>query len=85
MKNRLEPQTEEFVKDETQFEEEKVVSKPKAYIVTVDNLALRDKPDGDKIGIAPAGHVLISDVNGEWGKLADNSGWINMAYTRKAQ
>lgn len=83
--NKLEPKTEEFVKDETQFEDKKEVVKPTAYIITVDNLALRNAPDGERIGIAPAGHVLISDIEGDWGKLADNSGWVNLAYTRKVK
>ena len=85
MRTNYEKATEEFVKDETQTEE-KVVRKPKKYIITVTNLALREGPgkDFDKIGIADAGTTLIDKIENGFGHLADNSGWVCMDYTRKA-
>lgn len=73
---------------------EEVVEKPKKekvvtkIVVIVDNLALRDAPNGNKIGIIPMGFNFIVDTKSaggaEWGELEDGSGWINMNYTRKA-
>lgn len=78
MRNRDESQVNETV-EEVKSE----IKKPKKYVITVTNLALRDAPNGEKIGIAPAGHTLISDVKDGFGKLADGSGWVSMQYTRK--
>lgn len=78
MRSRDESQVNEAV-EEVKSE----IKKPKKYIITVTNLALRDAPNGEKIGIAPAGHTLISDVKDGFGKLADGSGWVSMQYTRK--
>lgn len=85
MKSNYEKNHEGFVKDETQTEE-KVVRKPKKYIITVNNLALREGPgkDFEKIGIAEAGHTLIDEIKDGFGHLADDSGWVCMDYTRKA-
>lgn len=83
MKNRLEPKDENFVKEETQFEEKKVEATPKKYVIVVDNLALRISPNGEKIGIAPAGNTLITEVKDGFGRLADGSGWVSMQYVRK--
>lgn len=74
-------------KTENKVEEVKAepkVIRPKKYIIGVTNLALRDAPNGEKIGIAPAGTVMIADVKDGFGKLADGSGWVSMQYTRKA-
>ena len=78
MRNRDESQVNEAV-EEVKAE----IKKPKKYVITVTNLALRDAPNGEKIGIAPAGHTLISDIKDGFGKLADGSGWVSMQYTRK--
>lgn len=78
MRNRDESQVNETV-EEVKSE----IKKPKKYVITVTNLALRDAPNGEKIGIAPAGHTLISDIKDGFGKLADGSGWVSMQYTRK--
>ena len=73
----------------TQVDEEPVVKKetitvrPKKYIITVTNLAIRANPNGEKIGIAEAGQTLITEVKDGFGRLADGSGWISMQYTRK--
>ena len=82
MKSNYEKNHEDFVKDETQTE----VRKPKKYIITVTNLALREGPgkDFDRIGIADAGTTLIDKIENGFGHLADNSGWVCMDYTRKA-
>ena len=63
----------------------KIVNRPKPYIVTVPNLALRMGPgtNYDKIGIAPSGHVLIDETKDGFGRLADGSGWICLEYARK--
>ena len=67
---------------------EKPIQKPTKIIVTVDNLALRDAPNGSKIGIVPMGINFVTDVTtvdgAEWGELEDGSGYINMNWTRKA-
>lgn len=78
MRNRDESQVNETV-EEVNTE----IKRPKKYVITVTNLALRDAPNGEKIGIAPAGHTLISDIKDGFGKLADGSGWVSMQYTRK--
>lgn len=78
MRNRDESQINETI-EEVKSE----IKKPKKYVITVTNLALRDAPNGEKIGIAPAGHTLISDIKDGFGKLADGSGWVSMQYTRK--
>lgn len=67
------------------IDEEVKVKEPKKYIVTVTNLALRKGPgfDYDRIGIAEAGHTLVSEIKDGWAKLADNSGWVNADYIRK--
>ena len=92
-----EKKTKDFVADETMFEDEtpvitepeqkvtKIVNRPKPYIVTVPNLALRIGPgtNYDKIGIAPSGHVLIDETKDGFGRLADGSGWICLEYARK--
>ena len=81
MKNRNYEDTEE-IKEEPIVKVES--SRPKRYIITVTNLALRDAPNGEKLGIAPSGIVMISDIKDGFGKLADGSGWVKMEYTRKA-
>lgn len=72
--------------DVTETKTEAKVIKPKKYIVTITNLALREGPgfDYDKIGIADAGQTLITEIQNNFGKLADNSGWVCMDYVRKA-
>lgn len=69
-------------------EEPKKDVKPINVIITVDNLALRDEPNGNKIGIAPAGYTTVKQVidseDSQWGELADGTGYINMNWTRKA-
>lgn len=82
MKNRNYEDTEE-IKEEPVIKEAEVI-RPKKYIITVTNLALRDAPNGEKLGIAPSGIVMISDIKDGFGKLADGSGWVKMEYTRKA-
>lgn len=82
MKNRLEPKNEEFVKEEV-VEEKKVEVTPKKYVIIVENLALRMSPNGERIGIAPAGNTLITEVKDGFGRLADGSGWVSMQYVRK--
>ena len=72
----------EEVKDEPVIKEAEVI-RPKKYIVTVTNLALRTAPNGEKLGIAPSGIVMISEVKDGFGKLADGTGWVSMKYVRK--
>ena len=66
--------------------EKKIMTRPKKYIITVTNLALREGPgtDYEKIGIADSGVTLISEIENDYGKLADGSGWVSMNYVRKA-
>ena len=70
---------------EAVVKEEKQSVRPKKYIITVTNLALREGPgkEYEKIGIADAGTTLIEKVENGYGKLADGSGWVSMEYTRK--
>lgn len=79
--------TRELETKDKDFEEDVVkaptVKIPEKYVITVDNLALRDAPKGRKIGIAPAGNTLVSEVKDGFGKLADGSGWVMMSYLRK--
>ena len=82
MKNRLEPKDENFVKEEV-VEEKKVEVTPKKYVITVENLALRMSPNGERIGIASAGNTLITEIKDGFGRLADGSGWVSMQYVRK--
>ena len=72
----------EEVKEEPVIKEAEVI-RPKRYIITVTNLALRDAPNGELIGVAPAGHTLITEIKDEFGKLADGTGWVSMKYVRK--
>ena len=73
---------------EVKEEPKKKEKKPTKIIVTINNLALRDAPNGNKIGIVSMGFNSVVDVvsvNGEeWGELEDGSGYINMNWTRKA-
>jgi hypothetical protein len=89
MKSRnYEKKTDDFIKDETQeeqVEQKKPAPKPQVYIITVTNLALRDAPNGNLLGVANAGRTLIDRIQDGFGHLADNSGWVSMKYTRKAQ
>lgn len=66
--------------------EKKEPIRPKKYIITVDNLALRVGPgtDYEKLGLADAGLTLITEIKNGYGKLADGSGWVSMSYVRKA-
>ena len=82
---KLDKKPEDFVKDETINEAPKTIAKPKKYVITVTNLALREGPgkDYDKIGIADAGQTLIDNIENDFGHLADGSGWVSMQYTRK--
>ena len=87
---KLDRKTEDFVKEETIDESTQVTkksaNKPKKYIITVTNLAIREDadPESDKIGIAEAGHTLIDEIKNNYGHLADGSGWVKMDYLRKA-
>jgi len=76
----------EEIKDEVVEEVKTSSVRPKKYIITVANLALREGAgkEFDKIGIADAGTTLISEIKNGYGKLADGSGWVSMEYTRKA-
>jgi len=68
------------VKEEPKKEEKK----PTKIIVTINNLALRDAPNGNKIGMVSMGfNTIVDEVDG-WGKLEDGSGWIKLEFTRKA-
>lgn len=70
-------------KDGVVTKEDKAIPRPKKYVITVTNLALRNAPNGEIIGIAEAGLTLITEIQDGFGKLADNSGWVSMQYTRK--
>ena len=78
--------TKDFENNEEVIEEVVPKARPKKYIITVTNLALREGPgkDYEKIGLAEAGLTLISEVKDGFGKLADGSGWVCMDYLRKA-
>lgn len=73
---------EEINDTEVKVEEVKAII-PDKYVITVDNLALRDAPNGRKLGLAPAGLTDITEIKDGFGKLADGSGWVMMAYLRK--
>lgn len=69
---------------EVKEEPKKKEKKPTKIIVTINNLALRDAPNGNKIGIVSMGfNTIVDEVDG-WGKLEDGSGWIKLEFTRKA-
>ena len=72
--------------NEEEFKPEVKSERPKKYIITVNNLAIRMGPgfDYERVDIAGEGRTLISEVKDGWGKLADNRGWVNMDYVRKA-
>lgn len=85
-----EKKTKDFESDVTITDEESVVEAPKEnkkptkIIVTINNLALRDAPNGNKIGMVSMGfNTIVDEVDG-WGKLEDGSGWIKLEFTRKA-
>lgn len=69
---------------EVKEEPKKKEKKPTKIIVTINNLALRDAPNGNKIGMVSMGfNTIVDEVDG-WGKLEDGSGWIKLEFTRKA-
>lgn len=85
-----EKKTKDFEPDVTITDEESIVEAPKEnkkptkIIVTINNLALRDAPNGNKIGMVSMGfNTIVDEVDG-WGKLEDGSGWIKLEFTRKA-
>ena len=52
--------------------------------VTASALNIRNKPNGDIIGvIRDKGCYTIVAEEGEWGKLKSGAGWINLKYTDK--
>lgn len=92
--NKLEPKTEEFVKDETQFEDKKETVQTDnglVVIVNVPNLNKRNGPGREykAVGFAPEGKVELSEIykaqDGRvWGRLKDKQEWIDLEWTRKA-
>ena len=73
-----EPKTEE-IKDE------KSLIRPKKYVITVNNLALRSGAgkEYEKLGLAEAGITLVTEIKNGYARLADGSGWVSAEYIRK--
>lgn len=52
---------------------------PFLYCVTIDNLIIRDRPNGDRTGKHTGiGVFTITDINSGFGRLKSGAGWISL-------